>query len=393
MRISTRSIEDIQVFPETNDVTAHLFNGTNLSWSKTERMVFDQLPPRIVHYTQNVENDNVHRFITEVQYDPDDYEYSLVGNYMIPYAPLDEPNPITITLDRGLVTGGEYALISKEKGFSNPRKKTIIDGSVKIWNATPGDTLYYRVMAADDTTLLQEGIISTTGQVRMIYAPSVNNIRDLGGWPVVGGGRIRYGRLYRGAKLHDADNLYLSREDSIRLRELNIMCEFDLRGGSEAGNGNTASYYSPLGRDIDYRITPHGMYSYYKAVAIYPEYFRYGWNMIRSHIFKGEPIFMHCSHGCDRAGTWSMFIEGVLGVSENDINLDYELSSFAPNSGLWRSRNEHQIIPNYVFNEAINYVKSLPGATLRDKFEYLWVEKCRIPKSDLDQLRQVMIEH
>lgn len=396
-RVDTRAINNIHIAPDDEQMTATMNDGSTITWPKHDitNMAFDYLPPRIVHYTQSIENDAVHRFITETQYDLDDYEYTLVKNYANtdPSKPIadDEPHPLTIRIEHSEAKGGEYVLLADNAQFTTEHREEFVDGEVRIWNATPGDTLYYKIMEPDGRHIIQEGIINATGQVRMIYAPSVNNIRDLGGWPVVGGGHIRYGRLYRGAKFHDANNLYLSREDSIRLRKLNIKCEFDLRGGTEAGAGQTANYYSRLGRDIDYRINGHGMYAYYNAVAVYPEYFRYGWNMVKAHIFAGDPIFVHCSHGCDRMGTWAMVIEGVLGVCENDLNLDYELSAFAPKSGLWRYRNEHLTVPDYDFRATINYIKSLPGDELRDKFEYFLVQKCRIPQADIDRLRKELI--
>lgn len=393
VRIDTQITEEISIPSGAEDISAKMKNGTVISWEKAggQAMTFDMLPPRAVHYATSVENEPVHNYITNTVYDPDDYEYSLVLNYADHSKALDEPTPFVIKVNGNPLTAGEFAIISKDETFTTTRRLTPADGVFTMWNATPGDTLYYRVMNADGTAVIQEGTLIASGQVRMIYAPSVNNIRDMGGWPVEGGGHMRYGVLYRGAKLHDATNNYLSKEDSIRLRELNIKCEFDLRGSTEAGGGNTANNYSRLGKDVDYRIVPHGMYAYVSAVASYPQYFRYGWNQIREHVLNGDPTFLHCSHGCDRMGTWAMVIDGLMGVSENNLNLDYELSAFAPRSGLWRYRNMQQTIPDYDFGATIGYIKSLPGETLRDKFEYFVVEKCRIPKADVDAMREVLI--
>lgn len=393
-RIDTRRTERIDVPAGSGTVVATMADGTTRQWRQLETagMTFDLLPPRLVDYTQSVENDYVHRFITETVYDPDDYEYSHVLDYADHSLALDEPSPMIIRLERSRLEGGEYVLTSTDWKFSSVRRWEFEDDQVKLWHLAPGDSLYYRIMAADGTTVAQEGMVRATGQVRMIYAPSVNNIRDMGGWPVAGGGHIRYGRLFRGTKWHDKNGDLLSREDSLRLRELGIKCEFDLRDSQESAGGNSAGFYSRLGRDIDYCINGHGMYAYVNAVAVYPQYFRYGWNMIKNHVFQGDPIYVHCSHGCDRMGTWAMVIEGVLGVSENNINLDYELSAFAPKSGLWRYRNMHQYIEDYDFRAAINYIKSLPGETLRDKFEYFLVSKCNIPKEDILRLREMLIE-
>lgn len=391
------SLAGERYYKANNDsLTVVMRDGTRLRWLQDDvsGMAYDYEPATVINYASLLENERVHRFVNEVVYDPDDYEYTLVTNYRIEYKPLDEPRPLVIRFESDKHYGGEKVLVYREADFSDEPKEMELDGdSVAIWNATPGQVMHYRIVDADGKSVLQQGEAVGTGQVRMIYAPSVNNIRDFGGWPVEGGGHVRYGRLYRGAKLHDTNAVYLTTEDSLRLRELGIKCEFDLRGGSEAGGGNTANYYSRLGRDIDYRINGHGMYAYTAAVVEHPEYFRYGWNLIKAHIFAGDPIFIHCSHGCDRMGTWALVINGVLGVGENDLNLDYELSAFAPKTGLWRYRNEHLTVPDYDFRQTIGYIKSLPGETLRDKFEYFVVQKCFIPKADVEALRKQLIDN
>ena len=43
---------------------------------------------------------------------------------------------------------------------------------------------------------------------------------------------------------------------------------------------------------------------------------------------EGKNVNWHCAIGCDRCGTLSFLIEGLLGVNEIDLGRDYELSSF-----------------------------------------------------------------
>ncbi|MDO4210826.1 MAG: tyrosine-protein phosphatase [Bacteroidales bacterium] len=391
-RLETRRVEALTFDATTDSTSVTLYDGSSTTWSNYDfaHMTFEKLPPFLVHYTQSVETEQVHRFVTEQVYDLDDYEYTDVMNYADHTLPLDNPNPMVIRIEKGHRQGGEYVLVADDATFSNAKRYEMEGDSVRIWNMTPGDSVFYRIVT-ENKDIVQEGILNVTGQVRMIYVPSVGNFRDMGGWPVDGGGHIRYGKLYRGAKLHDKSQDYVTPEDVERLRDLGILCEFDLRGGTEAGNGLTSNYYSRLGRDVDYRINGHGMYSYYNAVATYPEYFRYGWNMIKAHVFNGDPIYVHCSHGCDRMGTWALVIEGLLGVCENDLNLEYELSAFAANASLWRYRNMHLTVPDYDFRNTIGYIKSLPGDTLRDKFEYFFTKKCGIPQSDVNRLRELMI--
>lgn len=382
--------------PSGDSLVVYMKDGSVRAWQREDvsEYHYESKPALEKNFSVLLETDLVHRYLTEVVYDLDDYEYTLINDYADRTMVQDEPRPLVISQDKSIefIEGEQIALYSDKEHKQLVKRHPLYTDSHVIWNTIPGDTLYYTIIDRDETTILQKGYATGYGQLRMIYAPSVNNIRDMGGWPLAGGGHIRYGRLFRGAKLHDPNNLYLTSEDSIRLRELGIKCEFDLRGSTEAGGGNTANNYSRLGKDVDYRIVPHGMYAYYNAVAVYPEYFRFGWNQIKAHLFAGDPIFIHCSHGCDRMGTWALVIEGVLGVEENNLNLDYELSTFAPKPGLWRYRNMHQSTPDYDFRATIGYIKTLPGDTLKDKFEYFLVKKCLIPQADIERLRECLIE-
>ena len=40
------------------------------------------------------------------------------------------------------------------------------------------------------------------------------------------------------------------------------------------------------------------------------------------------PIYMHCTYGIDRTGTVCYLLEALLGVTEDDLGRDYELSAF-----------------------------------------------------------------
>ena len=56
-----------------------------------------------------------------------------------------------------------------------------------------------------------------------------SNLRDLGGWPVADGRRVRRGLLYRSATLAN-----LTESDQARVAALNIRTVCDLRGVNEA---------------------------------------------------------------------------------------------------------------------------------------------------------------
>jgi len=45
-------------------------------------------------------------------------------------------------------------------------------------------------------------------------------------------------------------------------------------------------------------------------------------------VFNHDSIFFHCTIGTDRTGTMAYFLEGLLGVSEEDRLRDYEMTYF-----------------------------------------------------------------
>ena len=46
------------------------------------------------------------------------------------------------------------------------------------------------------------------------------------------------------------------------------------------------------------------------------------------YVVNGDNIFFHCTIGTDRTGTLAYFLEGLLGVSEEDRLRDYEMTYF-----------------------------------------------------------------
>ena len=45
-------------------------------------------------------------------------------------------------------------------------------------------------------------------------------------------------------------------------------------------------------------------------------------------VAKDEPVYFHCYAGADRTGTIALILEALLGMSQSDIDKDYELTCF-----------------------------------------------------------------
>lgn len=400
IKCRTADIDRMVIPADVDSVTLITYSGEEKGWFGQEivKMHVDQTAIPLVNYKVRCENDYVFDFLRFTKYDPEDYSYTEVFNYAVANERRDWPNPIVIRLEdfslgfNNKPTHNNPIIYSHNADFSSSKQDHLTGDSLVIWNVIPGDTLYYQILGFDKSTVIQQGWAAMQGRERMIYAPSVDNIRDLGGWPTEDGGHLRYGCFFRGSKFQDAIKNYISDEDIVRLRELGILCELDLRGATEAYGGNYSEKYCRLGKDIPYVLIGHGCYSYMNAVKEYPDYIRYTWNLIRSYVLAHKPIYFNCSRGCDRAGTFAFLLEGVLGLSENNLNLDYEMSSFCGDAG-FRSRNEVTIVPDYDFGGMVNYIKSLDGETLRDKFETFFVDICLISREDIQALRDWMIDY
>lgn len=277
----------------------------------------------------NIENAAVQAYMNDDTYlTNDDYKYSIVTKYdnRDRYGKnLDWPAGKLVTWERvsdlSDIAGIEIT-VSENRRFHHPSTHTTdsrSDTSYIIRNTIPERTYYYKVeerLNNNDRIQVAQGIFRTTGQVRMIQVRGVSNVRDMGGWPTQYGIPIRYGKLFRSANL-----------DRITQRgihdfkdNLNVGGELDLRGEAKITS-------SPLGEDVDYLHITHG--SYEKALNANQERFVRDLQWMVSLLKQGKSVDWHCAIGCDRCGTLSFLIGGLLGMDEVSLCRDYELSTFA----------------------------------------------------------------
>ena len=158
------------------------------------------------------------------------------------------------------------------------------------------------------------------GGVRMIYTPSVWNVRDLGGWACTGG-RVKYGKIFRGGNFGS-----ISAADKSTLVDwLGIKTDIDLRNNGETG-GITAS---PLGGSVEYF---HQSLDFYanavntsaasaRTVAVLKK--------VMACVAANKPCYFHCMSGSDRTGTIAYLLLSLLGVSQSDKDKEYELTAFS----------------------------------------------------------------
>ena len=144
----------------------------------------------------DIENPGTRMFLEKVDYSNDpDYTLSFARDYRKEHGANDKPLPVKISWD-----GGAAAKIQMSKSplFEDVFEVPAEAPPAEVFNLVPGETYYYKVLAADGKVLKQACTVPV-GPLRMINGV-VGNMRDLGGWKAAGG-HIAYGKLYRGAAL------------------------------------------------------------------------------------------------------------------------------------------------------------------------------------------------
>lgn len=175
------------------------------------------------------------------------------------------------------------------------------------------------------------------GGVRMIYTPSVWNVRDLGGWACTGG-RVKYGKIFRGGNFGS-----ISAADKATIVDwLGVATDIDLRNNSETG-GITAS---PLGGSVEYYHQPLDFYANAVSTSAASARTVAVLKKVMACVAANKPCYFHCMSGSDRTGTIAYLLLSLLGVSQSDKDKDYELTAFSDEADGKRFRNTNYNITN-----------------------------------------------
>lgn len=232
---------------------------------------------------------------------------------------------------------------------------------------TAGGKTYYNNIPNANTPFAGTGVAGTLNpldQVRWINSKT-NNMRDLGGW-ACDGGTVRYGLLYRSGELNAQD-------ESLLIEELGINTECDLTAdGVPAFPGKM-------------RFIGHTSYAMYSLANT--EAWRVNLRGIFEAVRYGDPVVFHCAMGADRTGTLACVLEALLGVSQSDLDKDYELTSFYA----LRARNGNYQGGTTDWAHLIAQIQALSGSTFRDK-AVTFVLSLGFTAAEINAYRRAMID-
>ncbi len=287
----------------------------------------------------------VRNYLANVTYDPNDYSVSQIASYAPAAAVVSNYKPI------GQEAGGvtHYNEV--------PNVLTPFAGNNAAGTLKPLDALRW---------------IKTQENLAVAW-----NVRDLGGW-ACDGGTVKYGLLIRGGRITAEDR-------DVLVGELGVQHEIDLRGkeGRDPSDGDVVTE-SPLGDDVWFTIAQKAAMYALTPVETWQTYLR----RVIDAVTHREPVYFHCTAGADRTGTLACVLEGLLGMSQSDIDKDYELTTFYSGSGtdaLARRRNETD------WTKLINAINAVSGDSFRDKCVHFAVGTCGMTMADINAYRAAMI--
>ena len=114
---------------------------------------------------------------------------------------------------------------------------------------------------------------------------------------------------------------------------------------------------------------------------------------IMETVLDGEAVYFHCYAGADRTGIIGVMLEGLLGISEKDCSIDYELTSFCQASGIGNrprdgSQNDHY------FSKGLALLRRQTGSTFQEKcYNFLTSDKVGVSEKTINQFTGFILEN
>jgi hypothetical protein len=213
------------------------------------------------------------------------------------------------------------------------------------------------------------------GIVGWVNVEGARNVRDIGGW-----NSLAKGKVYRGSELNPVKDHGLNLTDEGRrvMREkMKIKTDLDFRAVNKDQRGDCVDV-SALGKDIKLIDIPIGNY-----MSMYSQTNQYA-KIMRVFVDKDNfPVYMHCWGGADRTGTVAFILQGLCGVNETDLAIDFELTSFASFGSRQRLNRG-----GFKYADMIKKLKTCSGDTLTEKFRNYAKETLGLTDNEIDSIRK-----
>lgn len=286
---------------------------------------------------------------------------------------------------------------SENADFSNSTTITTKYSNVEGTTLIPGKTYYWKVIGTLTADALGGGRIKVKDvPVRWINIDGVGNVRDMGGWKTTSGKTVKYGMLYRGRKLEN-----VTEEGIATIKQLGLKTELDIRYASQ-------KFQTP-GTGMNYEfIESPGQYD--GVMKNEPEVFKASYKRL-FEVLSDEsnyPFYAHCNAGADRTGTYAFIVNGLLGVSYEDLTRDFELTSFSSSGKRWRGKgtggtfaegddvmqedSNNTVAWGRLYKTMMSYGAENGCTTLQSSIEHWLLNYIGVPQSHIDSFKSIMLE-
>lgn len=286
---------------------------------------------------------------------------------------------------------------SENADFSNPIIVETVYSIMKNTTLIPGKTYYWKVIGTITPDVLGGGRIKVKdAPVRWISVDGVGNVRDMGGWKTASGKTVKYGMLYRGRKLED-----VTEEGIATIKQLGLKTELDIRYASQ-------KFQTP-GTGMNYEfIESPGQYD--GVMKNEPDVFKASYKRLFELLSdeSNYPFYAHCNAGADRTGTYAFIVNGLLGVSYEDLTRDFELTSFSSSGKRWRGKgtggtfaegddvmqedSNNTVAWGRLYKTMMDYGAKNGCTTLQSSIEHWLLNYIGVPQSHIDSFKSIMLE-
>lgn len=242
--------------------------------------------------------------------------------------------------------------------------------SVFLLNLRTGTKYNYsaKITLSDGSVMTMSDSFQTLAGPRLMNIGGLVNVRDVGGWVTADGQRIRQGLLYRGAEL---DGMFekdykLTAEGLEQMKALGIKTDLDLRHAGEDILGPEVRhiYYDAL--QYEHAFTPVGKEAVRRLFTDLADPANY-------------PAYLHCTYGVDRTGTMCYLLLGLLGVEDEDLRRDYDMSALYHN---WLTQ-EHM-------DDFVEHIAQLPGENTQQRVEY-FLMSTGVTREQMESIRTIFL--
>lgn len=246
-----------------------------------------------------------------------------------------------------------------------------------IDNLMTGTTYPYSVSVTENgETAVFDGSFTTAATNRFVYLPGVYNTRDIGGYDTSRGKKVRQGLMIRGTEI-DGDvekNYFLT--DASAAEPFHFAFDLDLRKGTF---DESDDYQSRLGDSVRHKFYDSPMYD-----EIFGS--RGKRNLLKIFTDLSDennyPIYLHCTYGADRTGTVVYLLQGVLGVSDEDKELEYRLTGFERRGYLLSEK----------LYEIPDGLEEYEGETTNERIVSFLVDEVGVSADQISAIRDIYLE-